>query len=48
MGFITNNVMLNTVNTEKLVQKLEEHPRLEILNCITIKKYNPEIWSEML
>ena len=40
--------MLNPVNGEKLVQKLEKHPRPENLNSLKIKKCNPEIWSEML
>ena len=40
--------MFNTVNQEKLVQKLEKNPRPENLNSLKIKKCNPEIWSEML
>ena len=43
-----NNVMFNSVNRKKLVQKLEKHPRLENLYSIQMKKCNPEIWSEML
>ena len=45
---IIYNVMFNPVNREKLVQKLEKHPRPENLNSLKIKKCNPEIWSEML
>ena len=45
---IINNVMFNPVNREKLVQKLEKHPRPETLVSLEIKKFNPEIWSEML
>ena len=30
------------------VEKLENHPRSENLNSLKIKKWNPEIWSEML
>ena len=37
--------MFNPVSREKLVQKLEKHPRPENLNYL---KCNPEIWSEML
>ena len=33
---------------EKLVQRLEKHPRPENLNSLKIKKCNPEIWSEMI
>ena len=40
--------MFNPVNREKLVEKLENHPRSENLNSLKIKKWNPEIWSEML
>ena len=40
--------MFNPVNREKLVQKLEKHLRPENLNSLKIKKFNPEIWSEML
>ena len=40
--------MFNPVSREKLVQKLEKHPRPENLNSLKIKKCNPEIWSEML
>ena len=40
--------MFNPVNREKLVQKLEKYPRPENLNSLKIKKYNLEIWSEML
>ena len=40
--------MFNPVSREKLVQKLEKHPRPENLNYLKIKKCNPEIWSEML
>ena len=45
---IINNVTFNSVNREKLVQKLEKHPRRENLNSLNIKKCNPEIWSAML
>ena len=48
VDIIINNVMLSSVNKEKLVQKLEIHPRLENLNSLKIEKCNPEIWSEML
>ena len=40
--------MLNPVNGEKLVQKLEKHPRPENLNSLKFQKCNPEIWSEIL
>ena len=40
--------MFNPVNREKLVQKLEKHPRPENLNSLKIKKCNPKIWKEML
>ena len=40
--------MFNPVNWEKLVQKLEKHPRPENLNSLKIKKCNPKIWKEML
>ena len=43
-----NNVMFNPVNKEKLVQKLEKHPRPENVNSLKIKKCNPEIWREVL
>ena len=33
----------NPVNREKLVQKVEKHPRPENLNSLKIKKSNPEI-----
>ena len=42
------NVMFNPANREKLVQKLEKHPKTENLNSLKIKKFNPEICSEML
>ena len=45
---IINNVMFNPVSREKLVQKLEKHPRPEKLNYFKIKNCNPEIWSRML
>ena len=48
VAIIINNVMRNSVNKEKLVQKLEIHPRLEHLNFLKIEKCNPEIWSEIL
>ena len=41
MANIINNALLNSVSREKLIQKLEKH-------SLKIKKYNPEIWSEML
>ena len=34
--------MFNPVNREKLVQKLEKHPRPENLNSLKIKKCNPK------
>ena len=40
--------MLNPVSKEKLIQKLEKHPRLENLNSLKIKICNPKIQSEML
>ena len=40
--------MFNPVSSEKLVQKLEKHPRPENLNSLKIKKCNPKIWKEML
>ena len=40
--------MFNPVSREKLVQKLEKHPRPENLNSFKIKKCNPEIWTEIL
>ena len=45
---IINNVMFNPISREKLVQRLEKHPRPENLNSLKIKKCNPEIWSEMI
>ena len=48
LASIINNVMFNPVNKEKLVQKLERHPRPKNLNSLKIKKCNPEIWSETL
>ena len=36
------------LSREKLVQKLEKHPRPENVNYLKIKQCNPEIWSEML
>ena len=41
LASLINNVMLNPVNREKPVQKLEKHPRLENLNSLKIKKCNP-------
>ena len=41
IGLTINNVIYNSVITEKLVQELQE-------NSLKIKKCNPEIWSEML
>ena len=38
--------MFDPVNREKLVQKLEKHPRPENLNSLKIKICNPEVWSE--
>ena len=38
----------NSVNREKLVRKLEKHSLRENLNSLNIKKYNAEIWSELL
>ena len=48
LASIINNVMFNPVNREKLVQKWEKHPRPETLVSLEIKKFNQEIWSEML
>ena len=48
LASLINNVMLNPVNREKPVQKLEKHPRPKNLNSLKIKKCDPEIWSEML
>ena len=45
---IIYNVTFNPVSREKLVQKLEKHPRPENLNSLKIKKCNPKIWKEML
>ena len=47
LASIINNVMFHPVSREKLVPKLEKHPRPENLNSLKIKKCNPEIWSEM-
>ena len=41
LASLINNVMLNPVNREKPVQKLEKHHRLENLNSLKIKKCNP-------
>ena len=48
LASMINNVMFHPANREKLVSKLEKHPRPENLNSLKIKKCNPEIWSEML
>ena len=45
---IKNNIMFNPVSSEKLVQKLEKHPRPENLNSLKIKKCNSEIWRKIL
>ena len=38
LASIINNVMFNPVYREKLVQKLEKHPKPENLNSLKIKK----------
>ena len=43
LASIINNVILNPVSKEKLIQKLEKHPRLENLNSLKIKICNPKI-----
>ena len=48
MASVINSVILNPVNREKLVQKLEKRPRPENLNSLKIKKCNSEIWSKIL
>ena len=48
LASIINNVMFNPVYREKLVQKLEKQPWPKNLNSLKIKKYDLEIWSEML
>ena len=45
---IINNVIRTPTNKEKLVKKLESHPRPENLDSLKVKKCNTEIWSEML
>ena len=45
---IINNVIRTPINKEKLVKKLESHHRPENLDSLKVKKYNTEIWSEML
>ena len=42
LASIMNNVMFNPVGREKLVQKLEKHPRPENLNSLKIQKCNSE------
>ena len=37
---IVNNVMFHPVNTEKLIQKLEKHPRTEHLNSLNYSSLN--------
>ena len=36
------------LNEDKLVKKLESHPRPENLDPLKVKKCNREIWNEML
>ena len=45
---IINNVICTPINKEKLVKKLERHPKPENLDSLKVKKCNTEIWSEML
>ena len=45
---IINNVIRTPTNKEKLVKKLESHPRPKNLDSLKVKKCNTEIWSEML
>ena len=45
---IINNVIHTPINKEKLVKKLESHPRPENIDLLKVKKCNTEIWSEML
>ena len=40
---ITNSVICTPVNKEKLVKKLESHPRPEDLGLLKVKKWNTEI-----
>ena len=40
---ITNSVIRTPINKEKLVKKLESHPRHEDLDLIKVKKWNTEI-----
>ena len=43
-----NNVICTPINKEKLVKKLESHPRPENLDSLKVKKCNTEICSKML
>ena len=45
---VINNIICTPINKDKLVKKLESHPRPENLDSLKVKKYNTEIWSEML
>ena len=45
---IINNVVLNPISKDKLLKKLDSHPRPENLNSLRVKKCNREIWSEMV
>ena len=44
---IINNVIRTPIKKEELIKKLENHPRLENLNSLKVKKCNTEIWNEM-
>ena len=40
---IVKNVLVNSINKEKLIKKLEKHPRRENLKILKVKNCNPEI-----
>ena len=42
-----NNVIRTPISKEKLVKKLESHPRPENLDSLKVNKCYTEIWSEM-
>ena len=45
---IFNNVICAEISKEKLVKKLENHPRPKNLDALKVKKCSTEIWNEML